>query len=124
MVLSPHAAAAQDAADAGASLQDPNFDQVYAAPDDPAINVAYAHAQAAQGHLLYAAAAYERILLEQPDNDAVRLMYIDTLLGLDDAKGAQREIAKLDPLTLDPTQRASLDQYRAQLGTMTQEEVR
>lgn len=99
----------------------PTFEQLLDAPDDPDLNIAYAAQQMREGNLLYAAAAYERILLEQPDADAVRLMYIDTLLMLDEAAGARREIAKLNPLTLDASQRALLEGYQTRLTAMDPE---
>lgn len=112
---------AQASVQTGTVAAPPTFEQLLDAPDDPDLNIAYAAQQMREGNLLYAAAAYERILLEQPDADAVRLMYIDALLRLDEPAGARREVAKLNPLTLNPEQRTMLGGYQAQLAAMDPE---
>ena len=86
----------------------PTFDEVLAAPDDPAINTAYAKAQIAAGNFIFAAAAYERLLLGQPDDDVTRVAYAEVLLNLDDPVTAGQELAKLRTITLTAEQQAQV----------------
>ena len=101
---------AVSAADAG-----PDFQQVLAAPDDMQQNLAYAKAQAQQGHLLAAAAALERILLADPNAHGVRLFYVAVLYRLDDLQGAQQQLEKIDPASLTALQRNEADDYREKI---------
>jgi hypothetical protein len=94
----------------------PDFQQVLAAPDDAAQNLAYARAEANAGHLLNAAAALERILLIAPGENGVRLFYVAVLCRLEDFQGAQQQLNALDPSTLTPLQRAELEKYRARIA--------
>lgn len=114
LIASPVASALAES-----SAPSPSFADVLAAPDDPAVNIAYARAQIAAGNMLYAAAAYERLLLERPDQDAIRLDYVDVLLNLDDGAAAGREIGKLDGLKLQPDQQAHLAALHQRLLTIT-----
>ena len=86
----------------------PSFEEVMAAPDDPVINTAYAKAQIASGNLIFAAAAYERLLLGQPDDDVTRVAYAEVLLNLDDPVTAGQELSKLHTITLTPDQQAQV----------------
>lgn len=110
LILSIGAGAAL-AADAG-----PDFQQVLAAPDDLQQNLAYAKAQAQQGHLLAAAAALERILLADPNAHGVRLFYVAVLYRLDDLQGAQQQLEKIDPASLTPLQRREADDYQEKIA--------
>jgi hypothetical protein len=104
------------AANAVAAETGPDFQQVLAAPDDLQQNLAYAKAQAHQGHLLAAAAALERILLTDPNAHGVRLFYVAVLYRLDDLQGAQQQLQKIDPASLTPLQRREADDYREKIA--------
>jgi predicted Zn-dependent protease len=86
----------------------PTFEQVMAAPDDPVLNTAYAKQQIAAGNFLFAAAAYERLLMGQPDDDVTRVAYAEVLLNLDDPVTAGQELSKLHTITLTPDQQAQV----------------
>lgn len=97
---------------AGAShAQTITFDDVMAAPDDIALNVAYARQEVKSGRLQQAAAALERILLVQPNYDSARLFYAVVLYRLRDLKGAVRELEKLEGRPLSPSQEADRVRY-------------
>ncbi|HKD24049.1 MAG TPA: hypothetical protein VKB71_18665 [Rhizomicrobium sp.] len=100
----------------GAALADEpaggSFQQIYAAPDDPAGNFAYARAEARAGNLLAAAAALERILLAAPNENGVRLFYVAVLYRLNDLQGAQQQLNALDESKLSPLQKREADKYR------------
>ncbi len=89
------------------------FDQVLTAPDDNDTNLKYAREQASAGNLVGAAAALERLLLQQPDWHAVRLFYAGLLYRLDDLQAAKRELAVLKGSELGGTLRAEADKYAA-----------
>jgi len=89
----------------------PDFQQVLTAPDDVQQNLVYARAQAAQGHLLPAAAALERILLADPNANGVRLFYVAVLIRLDDLQGAQQQLDVINREQLTPLQRAEAKNY-------------
>ncbi|WP_371398065.1 hypothetical protein [Fretibacter rubidus] len=82
--------------------KDISFEQVYAAPDDAALNLAYATQQMEAGDLLDAASTLERLLLSKPNLDSVRLLYAKVLVMLDDKKAAKRELDILTNRTLSP----------------------
>jgi hypothetical protein len=90
----------------------PTFAQVLAAPDDPQINLAYAQNEAANGNLLYAAAALERVLIAHPNANSVRLFYVAVLYRLNDLQGAKDQIRQLEGAHLTPQQQSELDKYR------------
>jgi len=89
----------------------PSFDQVLTTPDDPEINLAYARAEANEGHLLPAAAALERILLAHPNAHGVRLFYAVVLYRLNDLQGAKRQLKLLEGVRLTQLQAAERDKY-------------
>ena len=96
---------------APAAAQAITFQDVLAAPDDPEINIAFARQEIAAGRLEQAASALERMLLNQPDWDAARLMYGIVLYRLDDLLGAVRELEKLAERDLPPVQEADRVRY-------------
>lgn len=96
-----------------ASAQD--FEAVMAAPDDVALNLAYARTAADAGDLNGAAAALERVLLVDPNRHSARLLYAVVLYRLDDLQGARDQLNLLDPMTLTPLQRAEATRYRQQI---------
>ncbi len=89
----------------------PSFDQVLAAPDDLALNLSFAEAEARDGHLLSASAALERILLQAPGWSQARLLYAAVLYRLDDLPGAQQQLGQLDQSKLSDLQKAEAKRY-------------
>lgn len=94
------------------ALAAPTLDEVMAAPDDLALNLAYARSEANAGELLSAAGALERILLAQPNAHQARLFYAAVLYRLGDYQGARQQLAQLDNVELTPLQRAEKERYR------------
>jgi hypothetical protein len=93
----------------------PTYDQVMAAPDDVELNLAYARSETAQGHLLSAAAAYERILMVRPEWDSVRLAYAKVLVGLDDRDGALEQLRLIETRNLSSSEKQEAARYRRRL---------
>jgi predicted Zn-dependent protease len=83
-----------------AAAKDITFQDIYAAPDNADLNLAYANQEIAKGELLSAAGALERLLLSQPDLDSVRLLYAKVLYMLDDKQGSMRELDVLKARSL------------------------
>jgi hypothetical protein len=98
--------------DAAPASEGPSFDQIMAAPDDVDLNIAYAEAQAAEGHLLPAAAALERVLMAHPAAHSVRLLYAVILYRLDDLQEARAQLQMVDGSKLTDLQRAELAKYQ------------
>lgn len=92
-----------------------DFDAVYAAPDDPDLNLDYARRAADAGDLNGAAGALERVLIADPNRHGARLLYAVVLFRLDDLQGARDQLNLLDPVTLTPLQRAEAARYRARI---------
>jgi hypothetical protein len=95
-----------------AASADPTFEQVMAAPDDVNLDVAYAKAEANEGHLLSAAAALERVLMLEPNAASARLFYAVVLYRLDDLQAANAQLALVDGAQLPPLERKELEKYR------------
>ncbi len=72
------------------------FQNVLDAPDDLQINLDYARQEVANGRLQQAASALERLLLNRPNWDSVRLFYGIVLYRLDDLEGSIRELRLLE----------------------------
>lgn len=87
------------------------YEQILAAPDDEQLNLIYARQQVASGRLQQAAAALERLLLQRPNWDSVRLFYGIVLYRLDDLEGAKRELELLEGRGLTPVQEADRGRY-------------
>lgn len=96
-----------------AAAQD--FETVYAAPDDLALNLEFARRAADAGDLNGAAGALERVLIADPNRHGARLMYAVILFRLDDLQGARDQLDLLEPVTLTPLQRAEASRYRARI---------
>ena len=104
MALLPPVAAAQERV---------TFAEVLAAPDDLALNLAYARQQIAAGDLQEAATTLERMLLLQPDWDEARLVYGIVLYRLRDLAGAVREFEVLADRNLSPSSERERRRYLA-----------
>lgn len=105
-------ALAQNAAITADPRAPTSFDQVLTAPDDQPTNLKYAREQASAGNLVGAAAALERLLIQQPDWHAVRLFYAGVLYRLDDLQAAQRELNVLKGRDLSETLRREVDKFQ------------
>lgn len=92
-----------------------DFEAVFAAPDDPELNLDFARRAADAGDLNSAAGALERVLIADPNRHGARLFYVATLYRLDDLQGARDQLALLEGVTLTPLQRAEADRYRARI---------
>lgn len=97
------------------AAQSITFEQVLADPDDPALNLQFAREQIAKGELQQAASALERLLLNRPNWDAVRLLYGTVLFRMDDLVGAKREFLLLEGRALSTRQEANRNRYLASI---------
>lgn len=96
-----------------AAAQD--FEAVFAAPDDPGLNLEFARRAADAGDLNSAAGALERVLIADSNRHGARLFYAAILYRLDDLQGARDQLALLEGVSLTPLQRAEADRYRARI---------
>lgn len=94
----------------------PTIEDVMAAPDDLALNLAFAKSEANAGELLSAAGALERILLAQPNAHQARLFYAAVLYRLGDYQGARQQLRQLDTVELTPLQRAEKERYERSIA--------
>ena len=93
------------------------FEQIYAAPNDAALNLAYATQQMQAGDLLDAASTLERLLLSKPNLDSVRLLYAKVLIMLDDKKAAKRELDILTTRSLSPDNAKTLTALQQRISS-------
>ncbi len=107
------AAASQNLPEGGPPI---SFDQILAAPDDLALNYRYALQQMRSGDLRGAATTLERMLLVDPNQSQIRLLYGVVLYRLDDLDEAGREFTALRSLPLDAESQAEIDRYMAQIA--------
>lgn len=91
--------------------EDVSFQDVLENPSDPAVNLAYARKLIAEGRLEVASATLERILLQYPNLDDVRLLYAIVLYRLDSLDESRSELELL--LSRDTTTqiRAEAERY-------------
>lgn len=71
------------------------FQDVLQNPSDPGVNLAYARQLIAEGRLELASATLERILLQYPNLNDVRLLYAIVLFRLDSLDSARSEVELL-----------------------------
>ena len=91
------------------------YADILANPDDIELNLAFAQNQIADGNVQGASAAYERILLIQPENARVRLLYAIVLFRLDSLKEAERELKTVGKLKMAAGLRSQIDYYLQQI---------
>lgn len=89
------------------------FQQILNSPDDLRLNLDYARQEVNSGRLQQAASALERLLLQKPNWDTVRLFYGVVLYRLGDMKGSERELAILEGRGLSPSQENDRVKYLA-----------
>ena len=87
------------------------FQDVLANPSDPGINLTYARQLIAEGRLEVAAATLERILLEYPNLNDVRLLYAIVLYRMDSLDEARSELDLLLSRDLTPAIRSEAERY-------------
>ncbi|MGB7286985.1 MAG: tetratricopeptide repeat protein, partial [Salaquimonas sp.] len=95
----------------GANAQFISYQQVLDRPDDPALNLQFARQEIASGRLQQAASALERLLLNRPNWDSVRLLYGIVLYRMDDLENAKLELYKLEGRSLPSSQEADRLRY-------------
>ena len=101
---------------AGTPIDKPvTFSDIYAHPDNPDLNLAYARQQAESGNFLAAASTLERMLFISPNWDSARLFYAEVLVSLDDKQGALRELDILENRPLSPEQKKIAKATRARI---------
>lgn len=89
----------------------PSFGELLANISDPELNLRYAEGQVAEGRLDLAATTLERILLQRPDLDQVRLFYAAVLYRLDQIGEAEQEFRILQNRPLAASQQADVQRY-------------
>ncbi len=95
------------------SAQEITFEEILHNPNDIQLNLEYARQEVASGRLQQAASALERILLQKPNWDSVRLFYGIVLYRLGDMQGAERELTLLEGRGLSPSQEKDRIKYLA-----------
>ena len=85
-------------------------------PDNPSLNYRYARTQIADSNFRGAAASLERILLLDPGQDGVRLLYARVLYRLDSVMEAQAQLAQVDRDRLSPKRRAEASRLEARIS--------
>ncbi len=88
------------------------YDEVLAAPDDPTLNLRYVKDLIAKGNVQLAAATTERILLQYPDADDVRLLYAILLYRLDVLDDASVQLDILEMHKPSAAIQAEIARYR------------
>lgn len=94
-----------------ANAQSVSFEEILAKPDDLRLNLRFAQQQIAKGQLQQAASALERLLLNKPNWDTVRLLYAVVLYRMDDLESAKRELNILEGRGLTQKQEAERVRY-------------
>lgn len=88
------------------------YDSVLASPDDAALNMRFLEAQLASGDFSGASTTLQRILLNNPDYDQVRLVRAAVLLRLGDHAGAAIDLAVLENRPLSAADRAEAERLK------------
>lgn len=97
-----------------------DFQSILAAPDDAALNLAYAQQSARRGELSIAASTLERILINDPDRHQVRLFYAVVLYRLGDFQNAREQLRRLETVPLTGSQRAEALAYARRIDQAEQ----
>lgn len=95
--------------------RDVSYDEVLAKPDDPALNFAYAQTLIRRGDLLGALATLERLLLVNPRQPRVRLLYAVVLYRLNALPEAERELNQVLAFDMPEGLRRELEHYRGEV---------
>lgn len=95
--------------------EDVSFQDVLENPSDPAVNLAYARKLIAEGRLEVASATLERILLQYPNLNDVRLLYAIVLYRLDSLDEARSELNLLLSRETTAQIRSEAERYAGQI---------
>jgi len=96
------------------------YADVLRAPDDPTINICYAVAKIQSGDLPGAAATLERILILQPNQTEVRLLYALTLYRMEAYQDAAAAFEAVRATDLSPEDDARVAAYLARIDKQLQ----
>lgn len=96
--------------------RDVSFEEVLRDPDNVELNYAFALTQIRQGDLLGALSTLERILLKNPNQPRVRLIYAIVLYRLNAVAEAERELDTVLKLDMDVGLRRELEYYRGEIS--------
>lgn len=96
-----------------AGLPDVSYDDVLASPDDPTLNLRYVRDLIAKGNIQLAAATTERILLQYPEADDVRLLYAILLYRMDVLDEASVQLDILEMHKPSGAVQAEIGRYRS-----------
>ncbi|MGE0737362.1 MAG: tetratricopeptide repeat protein [Alphaproteobacteria bacterium] len=91
--------------------RDVTYEEVLAKPDDIELNFQYALTLIRKGDLLAASSTLERILLINPNQPRVRVVYAVVLFRLDNLDEAERELNSVLAYKMGDDLRAELDRY-------------
>ncbi len=108
------AAAGQDGGEAAARRL--TFQDILANPSDLNLTFRYAQQQVADGDLKGAVASLDRMLIQNPQLNEVRLFYAIVLYRLDDILEAEAELQRIDVEALPPTLKAEHARYSGLIG--------
>jgi hypothetical protein len=114
-------AAAQSAADPLPASENVTYDQVLEDPDNLELGYRYALSQIRRDDLLGASATLDRLILLAPGEPNIRALRAIVLYRLDNLREAEQEFEELLALDLDPTLRANIERYAAELGRRNQD---
>lgn len=101
--------------DASFQGRDVTLEEVMRDPDNLQLNYAFALTQIRQGDLLGALSTLERILLRNPGQPRVRLLYAVVLYRLNATAEAEREIDTVLKFEMDDGLRRELEYYRGRI---------
>lgn len=88
------------------------YKDILASPDDPKLNLVYIRGLIAKGNVQLAAATTERILLQYPESDDVRLLYAILLYRMDMLSDASMQLDLLDKYKPSAPIQAEITRYR------------
>ena len=94
----------------------PTFKDVLENPGDAELSFRYARQQIRQGNLTGAATTLDRILLQRPGLQDVRLLYGIVLYRLSDLSSAKAELARVQRDALPAKLQAELDRYQKRVA--------
>jgi tetratricopeptide (TPR) repeat protein len=95
--------------------RDVSYDEVLRRPDDLDLNLLYARTLIRRGDLLGALATLERLLLVNPQQPRVRLLYAVVLYRLNALAEAERELDRVLAFEMPPGLRSELEHYRSEV---------
>jgi tetratricopeptide (TPR) repeat protein len=100
----------------GTAPAPPSFKDVLKNPGDARLSFRYARRQIREGNLTGAATTLDRILLQRPGLQDVRLLYGIVLYRLGDLASAEAELARVERDALPAKLQAELDRYKKRVA--------